>query len=123
VTAAGRFGIADSVEHWIAVSPGPSARFIRAVEELERERPAVVLDLSGGRAQGFVVAAAGTVSAAVVNDMLVRARGTPWLVLPEERCAALGLVPLGRSLRPEALRFYTSIEARANVTTGPTTAL
>jgi 3,4-dihydroxy 2-butanone 4-phosphate synthase/GTP cyclohydrolase II len=118
VTAAGRFGLADSVEHWIAVSPGPSARFIRAVEELARERPVVLLDLSGGRAQGFVVAAAATVSATVVNEMLVQARGTPWLVLPEERCAALGLAPLGRSLRPEALRFYTSIEARANVTTG-----
>lgn len=118
VTATGRFGIADSVEHWIAVSPGPSARFLRAVEELARERPVVLLDLSGGRAQGFVVAAAGTVSAAVVNEMLLQARGTPWLVLPEERCAALGLAPLGPSSRPEALRFYTSIEARANVTTG-----
>jgi 3,4-dihydroxy 2-butanone 4-phosphate synthase/GTP cyclohydrolase II len=50
--------------------------------------------------------------------MLVHARGTPWLVLPEERCVGLGLTPLGRSLRPEAFRFYTSIEARANVTTG-----
>jgi hypothetical protein len=51
VTATGSFGIADSVEHWIAVSPGPSARFLRAVEELARERPVVLLDLSGGRAQ------------------------------------------------------------------------
>ena len=106
------------MEHWIAVSQGPSDRFMLAVGELARARPAALLDLSGGRAQGFVVAAARTVSAAVVNDMLVHARGTPWLVLPEERCAGLGLIPLGRSLRPGALRFYTSIEARADVTTG-----
>lgn len=118
MTAVSTSGIADSVEHWIAVSPGPSHRFMGAVDELARERPVVLLDLSGGRAQGFVVAAAGSVSAAVVNDMLVHARGTPWLVLPEERCIALGLAPLGRSPRPEALRFYTSIEARADVTTG-----
>jgi 3,4-dihydroxy 2-butanone 4-phosphate synthase / GTP cyclohydrolase II len=111
-------GLADSVEHWIAVSPGPSAGFTRAIDELARERPVVLLDLSGGRVQGFVIAAAGTVSATLVNDMLVHARGTPWLVLPQERCGALGLAPLGRSPRPDALRFYTSIEARAGVTTG-----
>jgi 3,4-dihydroxy 2-butanone 4-phosphate synthase/GTP cyclohydrolase II len=111
-------GLADSVEHWIAVSPGRSAGFTRAIDELARERPVVLLDLSGGRVQGFVIAAAGTVSATLVNDMLVHARGTPWLVLPQERCGALGLAPLGRSPRPDALRFYTSIEARAGVTTG-----
>jgi 3,4-dihydroxy 2-butanone 4-phosphate synthase / GTP cyclohydrolase II len=91
---------------------------MRAVDQLAQARPVVLLDLSGGRAQGFVVVAAGTVSAAEVNHMLVHARGTPWLVLPEERCARLGVTPLGRSLRPGALRFYTSIEARADVTTG-----
>ena len=111
-------GLADSVEHWIAVTPRPSAGFARAIDELGRGRPVVLLDLSGGRAQGFVIAAAGTVSAALVNDMLVHARGTPWLVIPEERCGALDLAPLGRSPRPDALRFYTSIEARADVTTG-----
>jgi 3,4-dihydroxy 2-butanone 4-phosphate synthase / GTP cyclohydrolase II len=113
-----RSGIADSVEHWVAIGPGRSEPFVQAVERLRSKRPVVLLDVSSERARGFVVAAAGSVSALVVNDMLVYARGTPWIVLPEERCAALGLTPLGRSLRPDALQFYTSIEARTDVTTG-----
>ena len=109
------------MEHWIAVSQGPSERFLRAVAALARAEPVVLLDLSGRHAQGFVVVAARTISAATVTDMLVHARGTPWLVLPEERCVGLGLAPLGGSPRPAALRFYTSIEARADVTTGVST--
>jgi 3,4-dihydroxy 2-butanone 4-phosphate synthase/GTP cyclohydrolase II len=106
------------VEHWLAVAPGPSDPFVRAIEELRRERSVVLLDLSSERAQGFVLAAAATVSATIVNDMLKHARGTPWLVLLEERCAALGLSRIGRAMRPDKLSFFTSIEARSNVTTG-----
>ena len=50
--------------------------------------------------------------------MLKHARGTPWLVLLEERCAALGLARIGRAVRLDALSFFTSIEALLNVTTG-----
>jgi 3,4-dihydroxy 2-butanone 4-phosphate synthase / GTP cyclohydrolase II len=112
------WGAADRVEHWLATGPTASDPFVQAVEELRTGRPVVLLDLSRRRPHGFVVAAAASVSAAIVRDMLVHARGVPWLVLPDARCVALGLARLGRSDRPDGLTFYTSIEARDNVTTG-----
>jgi 3,4-dihydroxy 2-butanone 4-phosphate synthase/GTP cyclohydrolase II len=118
VTTPSTSAAGDAIEHWLAIAPGPSDPFVQAVEQLRNGRAVVLVDLSSGRAQGFVLAAAATVTAEIVNDMLVHARGTPWLVLPEERCAALGLAPLGRSARPHALSFYTSIESRADGTTG-----
>jgi 3,4-dihydroxy 2-butanone 4-phosphate synthase / GTP cyclohydrolase II len=111
-------GTAHAVTRFLAVAPGPSDHVTRAIAELRQGHPVVLLELSDERARGFVVAVAATITAAVVNDMLADARGIPWVVLPEERCWALGLAPIGQADRPGGLSFFTSIEARHGVTTG-----
>ncbi|MEA2324853.1 MAG: 3,4-dihydroxy 2-butanone 4-phosphate synthase / cyclohydrolase [Solirubrobacteraceae bacterium] len=96
----------------LAVVP-PDAR--AAVDELAAGRVVAVVDLCRPEAGGCLVAAAEHVTAEAVNAMLVHARGTPWLALPEQRCLALGLRPFGT---PRPWEFQISIEARRGVTTG-----
>ncbi|MEA2270196.1 MAG: 3,4-dihydroxy 2-butanone 4-phosphate synthase / cyclohydrolase [Solirubrobacteraceae bacterium] len=96
----------------LAVVP-PEAR--AAVDEIAARRIVAVVDPFRPEGGGCLMAAAEHVTAELVNTMLVHARGTPWLALPESRCLALGLRSFGT---PRPWDFQISIEARQGVTTG-----
>jgi 3,4-dihydroxy 2-butanone 4-phosphate synthase/GTP cyclohydrolase II len=90
----------------------------QAVADLRGGRMAVTCGRDGVGAQ--LVAAAEHVDAAAVNFMAREARGLVCLVLPQERCEALGLELIrdGGTPADATKRFTVSIEAREGVTTG-----
>lgn len=93
------------------VSPAAQA----AVDDIAAGCIVALVDPARPEGGGCLLAAAETVTADLVNVMLVHGRGTPWLALPEERCLALGLRRMGT---PRPWDFQISIEARSGVTTG-----
>jgi 3,4-dihydroxy 2-butanone 4-phosphate synthase/GTP cyclohydrolase II len=89
-----------------------------ALTDLRAGRMVVTCGRDGVGAQ--LVIAAEHAGAAEVNFMAREARGLVCLVLPPERCEALGLELIrdGGTPADAAKRFTVSIEAREGVTTG-----
>ncbi|UGS37271.1 3,4-dihydroxy-2-butanone-4-phosphate synthase [Capillimicrobium parvum] len=90
-----------------------------ALGDLRGGRLVALVDVARGAPEGYLVAAARTITPLLINAMLLDAGGTPWVALPESRCRALAIDPLGdHAARAEGFAFMVSIEARHGVTTG-----
>jgi 3,4-dihydroxy 2-butanone 4-phosphate synthase/GTP cyclohydrolase II len=91
----------------------------RALADLRDQELVVVVDVARGGPEGYLAGAARTITAGLINTMLLDAGGTPWVALAESRCRALAIDPLGDAhARAAGFAFMVSIEARHGVTTG-----
>lgn len=89
----------------------------RALDDLRDQQLVVLVDVARGAPEGYLVGAARTITPGLINTMLLDAGGTPWVALPESRCRALAIDPLGDPAA-SGFAFMVSIEARHGVTTG-----
>lgn len=94
-------------------------RFIRAVEDLRRGRPVILVDDFDRENEADLIVAAERISTAAMAMLIRECSGIVCLCLTEEACKRLELPPMVRNNESRfTTPFTVSIDAREGITTG-----